>query len=224
MLTREALEAVLGFRVLSWPGKYVQALTHKSAVHIVGGPCFEKLEFLGDAVLGFVIGKYLYDTYPEEKEGFLTQMRAKLVNGKTLAAVASRMGLSDLILMSPKSLRLGYNTNPSILEDVFEALVGAIFLDAGMVAARTFVLSMIQQHVDQDELLKHRNYKDMLMHHCQRHDRSLPTYDSFPEPPGFLVRATACGVQGWGRGPTKKEAEKHAAADALRRLGVPGDP
>ena len=221
-LTREALEAVLGFRVLSWPGNYVTAFTHKSAVRFMnGGPCFEKLEFLGDAVLGFIIGKYLYDTYPAEKEGFLTQMRTKLVSGKALADIAHRMGLSKLIIMSPKAIRSGFNTNPRILEDVLESLIGAVFLDAGMVAARTFVLNIIHQHVDRRELMKNKNHKDTLMQYCQAREQPLPIYDSFQEPnvPGFAVRASGCGIEGWGRGSTKKEAEQYAAGHVLMQLG-----
>ena len=89
-MDREALEAVLGFRVLSWPGPYVTAFTHKTGCKYVNGESFEKLEFLGDAVLGFIVGRYLFDMYPDQNEGFLSQMRTKLVSGKALAAIADR--------------------------------------------------------------------------------------------------------------------------------------
>lgn len=224
MLTRERLEATLGFKVLAWPGQYVTAFTHKSAVGRDGiSQSFEKLEFLGDAVLGFVVGKYLYDAYPDANEGFLTQMRSKLVSSKALSGIAMRMGLSELIIMSPKALRSGFNTNPRILEDVFESLVGAIFLDGGMVAARSFVLDVFSKHVDPMELAKNTNYKDILMQYCQARAQPLPTYASQPSERGFDVRADACGAAGFGSGRTKRAAEQLAAKYALMRLGVSVD-
>jgi len=225
-LDREALEAVLGFRVLSWPGEYVTAFTHKSAVGSPGAASrsFEKLEFLGDAVLGFIVGRYLYETYPDANEGFLTQMRTKLVSGKALSGIAQRMGLGNLVLMSPKALRSGFNTNPRILEDVLESLIGAVFLDAGMVAARSFVLEIIRRHIDAESLTKNTNYKDTLMQHCQSLAQPLPVYDAFPgQGGGFGVVASACGVQGYGEGTTKRAAEQLAARGVLVNLGVPVD-
>lgn len=224
-LTQEALEAVLGFRVLSWPGSYVTAFTHKSAVRYPGAAneSFEKLEFLGDAVLGFIVGRYLYESYPESNEGFLTQMRTKLVSGKALAQIASRMGLSNLVIMSPKALASNFNTNPRILEDVLESLIGAIFLDAGMVAARTFVLNMIAQFVDHSSLMKNTNYKDTLMQYCQARAEPLPTYESYSVDTGFRVVAGACGIHSEGRGTTKREGEQEAAKYVLIHLGVQVD-
>lgn len=224
-LTQEALETVLGFRVLSWPGSYVTACTHKSAVRYPGASTesFEKLEFLGDAVLGFIVARYLYETYPEANEGFLTQMRTKLVSGKALAQIASKMGLERLIIMSPKALASGFNTNPRILEDVLESLIGAVFLDAGMVAARTFVMNIICHYVDHTALLKNTNYKDTLMQYCQARAEPLPTYDSSSVPHGFRVVAGACGVVGEGRGTTKREGEQEAAKYVLLHLGVQVD-
>lgn len=224
-LSKEALEAVLGFRVLNWPGSYVTAFTHKSAVRYPGASheSFEKLEFLGDAVLGFIVGRYLYETYPESNEGFLTQMRTKLVSGKALAVIAERMGLSRLIIMSPKALASNFNTNPRILEDVLESLIGAVFLDAGMVAARTFVLNMIAQYVDHAALMKNTNYKDTLMQYCQARAQPLPTYESHAMDHGFRVIAGACGVFGEGRGTTKRDSEQQAAKFVLLHLGVAVD-
>ena len=223
-MDREALEAVLGFRVLSWPGPYVTAFTHKTGCKYVNGESFEKLEFLGDAVLGFIVGRYLFDMYPDQNEGFLSQMRTKLVSGKALAAIADRMGLSALVIMSPKALRAGYNSNPKILEDVLESLIGAIFLDAGMVAARTFVLGMFRKYVDPAELMKNTNYKDVLMQLCQTRTNPLPTYHSMPtegpHPAGFRVTAHACGKWGVGTGKTKRDAEQQAAKAALLHLGA----
>lgn len=222
-LTREALEAVLGFRVLSWPGPYVTAFTHKSGCKLVGNESFEKLEFLGDAVLGFIVGRYLFEKYPDKNEGFLSQMRTKLVSGKALSKIAERMGLSQLIIMSSKAMRSGINTNPKILEDVLESLIGAIFLDAGMVAARSFVLDMISRYVDPLELMKNTNYKDLLMHSCQSRGNPLPVYHSVSAETGFTVTAYANDIWGSGYGKTKRDAEQQAAKSALVHMGCTVD-
>ena len=226
-LTREALEAVLGFRVLNWPGSYVTAFTHKTAVGKPGaGACsFEKLEFLGDAVLGFVVGRHLYESYAHHadvNEGFMTQLRTKLVSGKALAEIARRMGLADLVLVSDKAMRSGIHENPRILEDVLEALIGAVFLDAGMVAARTFVLHFIQTHVDHSTLSKNHNYKDQLMQYCHARAQPLPSYVATPGAHfgSFHVTAEACGAGGGGDGTTKRAAEQLAARNVLIALHV----
>lgn len=222
-LTQEALEAVLGFRVLSWPASYVTAFTHKSAVGYPGAAreSYEKLEFLGDAVLGFIVGRYLFETYPNGNEGFLSKMRTKLVSGKALSDIALRMGLQHLIIMSPKALHSKFNLNARILEDVLESLIGAIFLDAGMVAARSFVMNMIHLYVDREALLKNTNYKDMLMQLCQARGEPLPIYTATEtENRTFHVVAVACGMQGSGHGTTKRKAEQMAAKHALINLGI----
>lgn len=229
-LTKEALETdILGFHVLSWPNQYMVAFTHRTAAGLPGAAenCFEKLEFLGDSVLGFIVARYLYDTYPTANEGFLTQMRTKLVSGKALAGIAHRMGLSRYVIMSTKALRSGFNTSPRILEDVLESLIGAIYLDSGMVAARSFVLSIIRKHIDHASLSKNYNFKDSLMQYCQARAQPLPAYDSRARPVdrggGFEVFASACGARGQGDGKTKREAEQAAARAVLVHLGVPVD-
>lgn len=224
-LTKDKLENVLGFHVLHWPGSYVTAFTHKSAVGYPGASTesFEKLEFLGDAVLGFIVGRYLYESYkdsPNINEGFLTQLRTKLVSGKALAVIAQRMNLHSLIIMSPKAMRSNFNTNPRILEDVLESLIGAVFEDQGMVAARQFVLNIIHTHVDTD-MLRNKNYKDKLMQWCQQHSEPLPEYISTTLPDGgFSVVAHACGRSGTGQGSTKREAEQNAAQECLKAFEV----
>jgi ribonuclease-3 len=230
-LTKQAVETdILGFRVLSWPGAFLTAFTHKTAAGLpgAGDACFEKLEFLGDSVLGFIVARYLYETYPTANEGFLTQMRTKLVSGKALAGIAHRMGLSRYVIMSSKALRSGFNSSPRILEDVLESLIGAVFLDSGMVAARSFVLAIIHKHIDHASLKKNYNFKDSLMQFCQAtRGQALPVYDSRPRPVesggGFDVVAAACGARGQGSGKTKREAEQAAARAVLVNLGAPVD-
>lgn len=227
IVTKEMLQRLLGFQILNWPGSYICALTHKSAAGVVPWAAvesYEKLEFLGDSVLNFIVGRYLFETYghsPTINEGFLTQMRTKLVSGKALATIAHRMGLQNVIIMSDKALTSGFNTNPRILEDVLESLIGACYLDLGLVGAREFVLSLIHTYVD-ESMLVNNNFKDALMQHCQAQgkDTPLPEYQSTKVGDIFQVTAVACGATGRGSAKVKKEAQQLAAEDCLRVLGV----
>jgi ribonuclease-3 len=108
---------------------YQRAFTHKSALkeYEQFTESFETLEFIGDSVLGFVITKFLFDRHESKQEGFLTKARTKLVRGETLAKIATKLGLEKLVIMDEKGMRNGWNNNPKILEDVFEALIGAIY-------------------------------------------------------------------------------------------------
>ena len=219
-LSREAVERVLGARVLSWPNQYITAFTHKSAVGLPGASTesFEVLEFLGDSVLNFVVGKYLFDAYRNTDEGYLTQLRTKLVSGKTLATIARQLGLQHLVIMSQKAYGAQFNNNPRILEDVLEALIGAMYLDMGLTATRTFIINFLNSYVT-PEMLRNTNYKDQLMQYAQARGAPLPVYSSTPaEGGGFNVVAHACGVDGHGWGRTKRDGEQEAAQNALMRL------
>jgi ribonuclease-3 len=121
--------------------------------------------------------------------------------------------------MSDKALASGFNTNPRILEDVLEALIGACYLDLGLVGARQFVLTFIHTYVD-NSMLVHTNYKDTLMQYCQAQgkDTPLPEYNSTKVGDVFHVTATACGKTGRGQARVKKEAQQVAARDCLRVL------
>jgi ribonuclease III len=227
-VTKETLQRLLGYQILNWPGSYLCALTHKSAA---GGlvpqsapESYEKLEFLGDSILNFIVGRWLYETHahsPTINEGYLTQMRTKLVSGKALSTIAHRMGLQHVVIMSDKALSSGFNTNPRILEDVLEALIGACYLDVGLVGARQFVLSFINTYVDQS-MLVHTNFKDTLMQYCQAQgkDVPLPEYTSTKVGDTFHTTAKACGATGHGRARVKKEAQQIAAQDCLGVLGA----
>jgi ribonuclease III len=223
--SKEAVEAVLGFRILQWPGEYITALTHASAVGLpgAGARSFEKLEFLGDAIIGFVVGRHLYQAYPDANEGALTKLRTKLVSGQALAGVASRMGLGSIVIVSPRSRAKGFHASPRILEDAFEALCAAVYLDVGMVGARDFILKSILTHVDvQAAIAINDNYKDQAMQWCQARSLQLPTYTVMQHAPhrGFVVQAGFGGVAGYGTGRTKRAAEQDAARAALVALNA----
>ena len=215
---RDSLEQLVGTKVRD-VSLYQRAFTHKSALKKYSGlrGSYETLEFMGDSVLGFIITRHLFDKYEEHQEGFLTKARTKMVRGKTLCEISEKLGLQTWILMDDKGIRNGWNTNPNILEDVFEALIGAIYLDLGMVHAKKFVFAAF----DQVEVsLTDDNYKDQLMRQCQAAHLPLPDYQvrSQYADGTFHVEVVLDGVpSGSGFASTKKQAEQNAAQVALKK-------
>lgn len=213
---------------------YQKAFTHKSALkeneNLPGS--FETLEFIGDSVLGFVITKFLYDKFEERQEGFLTKARTKLVRGETLASIASKLGLHAWIQMDEKGMRNEWNHNPKILEDAFEALVGAIYMDLGLLHAKEFILRIYNdpQFVNLESIMVDDNFKDHLMRYCQSNGLNLPVYSIIKHDGGVFYIAVyvdnVCVGQGYAK--NKKQAEQYAAKSffypptpmSLNSLGV----
>lgn len=188
----------------------------------------ERLEFLGDAVLSFLTSHFLYKTYPDFEEGKLTNIRSSLVKTTSLADAARRLGLGELLFLSRGEEDSGGRTNNSLLADTFEALLGAIFLDQGIEAAKTFLWTHLFAKVD--EIVKNKSYidyKSLLQEIVQSETRISPTYHvTKSEGPDhaktFWVEARAGEkVLGNGTGKSKQEAEQHAAANALAARGKP---
>jgi ribonuclease-3 len=232
-VSREDLEThILGVRIKD-PNMYQSAFVHKSGLKDLDSSMswvdtYERLEFMGDAVINMVVARFLYDKYPNEREGWLTRIRTKLVSGKCLCVFAQKLGLQEYILMNRKALSQGWNHNPRILEDCFEALVGALYFDMGMLTAKMFVLGMIHKHVNFAEIEKDDNWKDRLMRHTQALGIPLPVYEMREEgsPNTFEIHAmvqgaldTDCLVTGRGLDRNKKQAEQAAAKQALLQLG-----
>jgi ribonuclease-3 len=194
---------------------YQCAVTHKSALKQYNAKeSYETLEFLGDSVLGFVITKILYDKYhTEEQEGFLTRARTKLVRGKTLAEISSRLGFAEFVIMDDKGMRNKWYNNPKILEDVFEAFVGAIYLDLGITYVKKFVCRIFDMTNFDDD-----NYKDIVMRWCQMHKYQLPEYRINSYNGGiFFIDLFINGTYiSTGNAKTKKEAEQNAAETLVR--------
>ena len=144
-IEKAQIEEVVGTKIKNL-GLYQKAFTHKSALKEYENltESFETLEFIGDSVLGFVITKYLFDRYENKQEGFLTKARTKLVRGETLAHIANHLGLNKYVIMDEKGMRNSWNNNTKILEDVFEALIGAIYMDIGLIHAKEFILRIYQ--------------------------------------------------------------------------------
>jgi ribonuclease-3 len=187
----------------------------------------ERLEFLGDSVLSISVADYLFERYPDENEGFLTQMRTKLVNGKMLAVLSTKVGLDKFILISKQIEDNDGRNNSNILEDTFEAFLGAIYLDLGFQHAKNWVVSIIESHLDFADLIQqNNNFKDMLLKYYQQHYSYIPRfYESNITTTTNNQRVyTICikdnndNIISIGKGGNKKEAENDAAKNALRDL------
>ena len=143
IIDRLTVENLVGTKI-SKIDLYQKAFRHKSVLkenENVDGS-FETLEFIGDSALGFVITKFLFDRYEYKQEGFLTKARTKLVRGERLANIATKLELYKWVQMDEKGMRNEWNKNPKILEDVFEALCGAIYMDLGLLHTKQFILNI----------------------------------------------------------------------------------
>jgi ribonuclease-3 len=199
------------------------ALTHPSWAVEHGGTDNERLEFLGDSVLSFVVAEYLYVIFPDVPEGVLTKMKVALTSGRTLSEVARGSRLQG-------ALRLGRGATrdadrDSVLENTFEAVVGAIYLDAGIAAVRGIVLRALADRVDPDALLGTvADSKTRLQELTQSRGLGLPVYDIVdqsgpPHEPIFTATVHVAGaLSGSGCGATKQAAEQAAAEAAIGSL------
>ncbi|NQS99115.1 MAG: ribonuclease III [candidate division Zixibacteria bacterium] len=224
------LEERIGYRFRD-PSLAERALRHRSSLQqekLDQTDAYEQLEFLGDSVIGLIAAEYLFREYPDEDEGKLTQIKSLLVSGEVLSQRALALDLGRFLLMGAGEVRSGGRERRSILEDAFEALVGAVYLDGGLKAAQRFVqrhlLSCVDEIIDSDEL---RNYKSMLLEYAQSTSTSQPVYmvmsESGPDHKKiYTIEVSLNGkILGTGEGRSKKRAEQKAAREALEKLGVP---
>lgn len=202
------------------------ALTHTSYANEVykdGLRSYERLEFLGDSILGFTAADYLLNTFPQLHEGDLTKLRADLVCEASLAQTARKLGLGDYLRLGRGEEAGGGRTRVSIIADVVEAIIAAIYLDAGLVAAKRFIYT----HVLVDtraRIRQNADYKTMLQELIQqKKDQRLcyePVCESGPDhDKQFTVRVLLNDREvGRGTGTSKKRAEQAAAHEALQTL------
>ena len=202
------------------------ALTHASYLNESGGEeqeDNERLEFVGDAVLQFVVSEYLYKKYPGESEGALTVRRSSVVGRKQCAVMARRLRLEDFILVGKGERSQAGGVKQSILSNAFEAIIAALYLDGGMRAARRFVLNMLSESSPEGTIAD-ENYKARLQILCQKESKGLPSYrivsaEGPEHAKTFEVEVFVKGVPlGRGKGATKKAAEQKAAQQALEKL------
>jgi len=203
------------------------ALTHPSVAHEspINTPHNQRLEFLGDSVLGLVLTQELYEKFPNFGEGPLTKARAQMVNRRTLAAEARRLGIGEHLLVSRGEEASGGRDRQSALADAFEALLGAIFLDSGYEKAREFILRCFRGAFGElTEIPNLENPKGELQELLQAKSPEAPLYEmTFASGPDhdrlFECAVFHQGVElGRGRGKSKKEAEGQAALAALLKL------
>jgi len=223
LITKQEIDILVGTKIKDI-SLYRRAFTHKSALKQYNlDSSNETMEFMGDSVLGFVITKFLFDKYEKNQEGFLTRARTKLVRGKTLSDIAQKLKLDTWVWMDEKGMRNGWNRNPKILEDILESLIGAIYLDLGMVHAKGFILRLFNDPllVNMDYIIKKDdNYKDILMRWCQARKYELPEYvvDASDKTRFRVLVYVNKERQGFGVATTKKEAEQIAACFAIKKL------
>lgn len=236
MLNFDALQQRLGYAFRE-EGLLRLALTHPSVAHeaTVSTPHNQRLEFLGDSVLGLVLTRELFQKFPAFGEGPLTKARAQMVNRRTLASQARRLGLGENLILSRGEEASGGRERQSALADAFEALLGAIFLDGGYHAAEEFILRCFRDAFGElNEIPNLDNPKGELQELLQAKSTEAPQYEmTFVSGPDhdrvFECAVFHQGVElGRGRGKSKKEAESQAALGALLRLReaapAPADP
>ena len=185
----------------------------------------ERLEFLGDAVLEFLISSFLYQNFPKKREGELTNLRAAIVCTKTLSEVAKQLGLGELLKLSKGEEKEGGRENPSILADTFEALLGAIYLDGGISQAKSFLEKALFPHIQ--KLLSKKNLKDpksLFQEMIQEKIKTSPEYQVLEEKGPDHAKKFKVGVfvdkqvYGTGTGKSKQKAEEMAAKAAIEKI------
>ena len=209
------------------PELLVLSLTHRSFAHEAGGiPTNERLEFLGDTVLGLVVTEALYRRHPDLSEGELAKMRAATVSQRALAAIARELGLGPYVLLGKGELATGGRDKDSILSDTLEALFGAVYLTHGLDGARTVVERLVDPTLAvAADLGAGLDWKTSLQELAARLGLGAPEYLNDGDGPDhartFTARIVlADEIRGTGTGPAKKVAEQEAAANAYRALQV----
>lgn len=209
---------------------------------------YERLEFLGDSILGMVVANYIYDRFPEQNEGFLSKIRTKIVNGKMLGFLSQKVGFPKYAIISKQVEEANGRDNYKIMEDIFEAFIGALYIDfqtpedfvsmpknvkiapltgVGYYVAEKWIVYIIENYIDFSELIRTKtNYKDMLVNYMQHHLQDAPKYyelniitkDSV-KIFTYCVKDRNGSVLGSSTGFSKKEAENNVSKEALKYYG-----
>ena len=202
------------------------ALTHSSFAYEQGSDDFnEKLEFLGDSVLGVIVTEFIYNHYPELQEGGLAKLRANLIRAETLAEVGRDLGIGDYVLIGKGAEQSGGRTNVSIIADCLEALIGAIYLDQNYETTKKAVIALFY-----DRIIEEGNQKELGDPKTTLQETTMEKWSILPDyaivnqegpahRPMFSASVSVKGkVLGRGVGPSKKQAQQLAAKEALREI------
>ena len=211
------IESITGL----WPRNftlYEQAFRHPSVLSSQGldkEDSYERLEFLGDSILGATVAEYLFKKYPKKDEGFLTDVRSRIVNGESLNKLAKKISLDTLIEFEKKNRSMKYS---SMYGDILEALIAAIYLDYGFASAKKFILyKLVFNHLDIEHIVQHNsNYKSVLIEWCNKYNKLVSFEMVSEEGTGFqkvfgvevLIDSVSIAV---GKGNSKKKAEQEAS-------------
>jgi len=198
------------------------ALTHRS----YGSRNNERMEFLGDAILDYIISTELYQRFPKATEGELSRLRASLVKGDTLGKIAQQLQLGDYLYLGSGELKSGGHRRLSILADAFEAIIGAVYLDSGMESASAFVKSFLAERLSQvDPKTLKKDPKTRLQEYLQARNNQLPEYqvvatEGKAHEQHFKVRCAIAGLGDSviGEGSSRRKAEQAAAEKMLQQL------
>jgi ribonuclease-3 len=208
-----------------------RAMAHRSwCAEVPGNLSNERLEFLGDAVLGLVVTDHLYRTYPDLPEGQLAQVRASVVNAEVLAEVAEEIGLGPALRLGKGEDASGGREKPSILSDAMEAVIGAVYIDGGWDAASELVMRLLGERILEGAAGPGgHDYKTRLQELSARVYDELPRYHHVSDGPDHAKRFSATvsvngEALGRGEGRSKKQAEQAAAREAWERLAGAGLP
>ena len=218
----DGLSRILGYNFKD-PQLLQAAVTHRSA----GGQNNERLEFLGDAVLGYIVADWLYTLFPDADEGQLSRLRASLVKKETLADIARSVTVGDYLYLGSGELNIGGFRRDSILADALEAILGGIVLDRGFEACRACVQRLFSSKIRQVSVLDElKDPKTRLQEYLQSRKLDLPVYEvtsvtGKSHNQQFHVECRVAGTQqsSQGKGSSRRRAEQAAAAGMLDRLG-----
>lgn len=208
---------------------FEQALTHRSYLQVyTEGSIFsnERLEFLGDSVLGMIIAEYLFAIYTEIHEGDLTKLRSRLVNKNILAAVAKQLGIDNFLKLSFGATRSLESGSDSILADAMEAIIAAVYIDSGIEVTRDFIIDTLLPILMSYEKQEDENYKSILLEAVQANGFEHPKYAVLDEvgpdhDKQFRVTVTVNGkILAVGCGKSKKSAEQNAAKIAIPKAKI----
>lgn len=220
------VEQFLGYQI-SLPDYFIKALTHRSYLELSqeAQKSNERLEFLGDSVLGLIVAEFLFKNYNDEGEGFLTKTRSHLVNREALADAAERIDLKKYILYDKRFLKGSTEGMRTIMADALEAFIGAIFIDGGIHKATNFICEkIIKPSLEEGTHEYDRNFKGQLLEFTHANKLYTPQYkivnESGPDHDKDFFVEVYLGVElvGYGIGKNKKNAEQEAAKNALETL------
>lgn len=223
---KEKIEKILGISFVN-PQLLYQAFMHRSYVHEAKEEISEhneRLEFLGDSVLGLIMAGYLFRKYPKASEGWLSPMRARLVEASACLLFLQKLHLEEFILLGKGESKSNGKGRISIYSDLFEAIVGAIYLDSGLEEATSFIEKNFEEEIQSIIEKPSSNFKAILQDHFQRKHQKQPMYKILHEEGPDHAKSFLVGVFieeeciGKGEGFSKKEAEQKAAEDALLQL------